>query len=331
MCGQHEISIIVPVYIGGKHFEICLKSLTQLNKKPHEVIIVGDGDGDGSWKKGIDYGFKAMRQEKQGGPAKARNFGAKAATGEWLLFLDADVEASQNLISVAQQAIMQHPDADAFIGSYDDSPGDLRFLSQYRNLLHHFVHQEAGPEASTFWGACGLIRKSAFEKVGGFDAETYAIPSIEDIELGYRIKQAGMRIRHQNDLIIKHWKRWTAVNMLRTDTFQRAAPWTKLILQTKGNHYELNLGIKYRIGLICSCLLFCTPIIFICSPLPAVILGLICVISNLWIHQHFFSFLKKKKGVFFSVKSMFWRWIYDLCSGLGFLTGFARYISSKAK
>ena len=326
-----RISIIVPVHTGGIHFDICSQSLAQMDSKPHEIIIVGDGDGDGSWKKGADYGFKAIRQETQGGPAKARNFGAKAATGDWLLFLDADVEASSNLISVAQKAIAHYPDTDAFIGSYDDSPGDKNFLSQYRNLLHHFVHQEAGAEASTFWGACGLVRKSAFEKVKGFDAETYAIPSIEDIELGYRLRKAGVKIRHQNDLLIKHWKRWTAVNMIRTDTLQRAAPWTKLLLQTQGNHYELNLGLKYRIGLACSCLILSIPIAFIISPLLALILGLVCIISDLWINVRFFHFLKNRKGIFFSVKSIFWRWIYDLCSGFGFLIGFARHISSSYK
>lgn len=297
-----------------------------MDSKPHEIIIVGDGEGDGSWRKAAEYGFKAICQKIQGGPAKARNFGANEATGDWLLFLDADVEASSDLISVAQKAIRQNPDTDAFIGSYDDRPGDPGFLSQYRNLLHHFVHQEAGPEASTFWGACGLVNKSAFEKVKGFDAKTYAIPSIEDIELGYRLKNAGMRIRHQNDLLIKHWKRWTAVNMIRTDTFQRAVPWTKLILDTEGSHNELNLGIKYRISLVFSFMILFVPIISIISLLLALTLCLVCVLSNLWIHARFLNFLKSRKGVFFSIKSVFWRWIYDLCSGFGFLIGFARYI-----
>jgi glycosyltransferase involved in cell wall biosynthesis len=331
MSKSPKISIIVPVYTGGKHFDICLQSLTQVDLKPHEIIIVGDGEGDGSWRKADTYGFRGICQETQGGPAKARNFGATVATGEWLLFLDADVEASPNLISIAQKSITQYSDTDAFIGSYDDSPGDTGFLSQYRNLLHHFVHQEAGSEASTFWGACGLIRKSAFEKVGGFDAKTYTAPSIEDIELGYRLKRADMRIRHQNDLLVKHWKRWTAIKMLRTDLFQRAVLWTKLILQTKESHYELNLGLKYRIGLVCSFLILFAPIVLIFSPFLALTLSLICAIFYLWIHARLFHFLKNKKGLYFTVKSAFWRWVYDLCSGLGFIIGYTSYLSSNSK
>ena len=135
MCKSPKISIIVPVYVGGNHFDICLQSLRQVDLKPHEIIIVGDGEGDGSWRKADTCGFKAICQETQGGPAKARNFGASAATGDWLFFLDADVEASLNLISIAQKAITQYPDTDAFIGSYDDNPGDKGFVSQYRKLM----------------------------------------------------------------------------------------------------------------------------------------------------------------------------------------------------
>ena len=67
-------------------------------------------------------------------------------------------------------------------------------VSQYRNLLHHFVHQHGNSEASTFWAGCGAIRRSVFEEMGGFDEQRFPTPSIEDIELGYRLRQAGHRI-----------------------------------------------------------------------------------------------------------------------------------------
>ena len=81
-------------------------------------------------------------------------------------------------------------------------------VSQYRNLLHHFVHQEGNPEASTFWAGCGAVRRAAFDAVAGYDEARFRRPSIEDIELGYRLRRAGYRIRLDRDLQCTHLKRW---------------------------------------------------------------------------------------------------------------------------
>lgn len=134
------------------------------------------------------------------------------------------------------------PSLAALIGSYDDAPGDPAFLSQYRNLLHHHTHQTAEEWAHTFWGACGAVRREALFAVGGFD-ESIAIPAMEDVELGYRLVRAGQRIRLVKDLQVKHLKRWEVLGMLRTDIFQRALPWARLLLREGRLHDDLNLRL----------------------------------------------------------------------------------------
>ena len=129
----------------------------------------------------------------------------------------------------------EDPGLAAAIGSYDDAPGETNFLSQYKNLLHHYVHQTGNPEASTFWGACGAIRREVFLTMGGFNEE-YSRPCIEDIELGYRLKRAGFTIRLEKELQIKHLKRWDIVSLVKTDFFSRALPWTALILEIQRVH-----------------------------------------------------------------------------------------------
>ena len=74
-----------------------------------------------------------------------------------------------------------------------DAPAAANFLSQYKNLLHHYVHQHAHTQASTFWTGCGAMRLSTFLALGGFDAAAYRRPSIEDIDLGYRLRRRGGR------------------------------------------------------------------------------------------------------------------------------------------
>ena len=57
-------------------------------------------------------------------------------------------------------------------------------MAAFRNLLHHTVHCRSQGEVGSFWAGLGAVRRSAFETAGGFDAERYPEPSIEDIELG---------------------------------------------------------------------------------------------------------------------------------------------------
>lgn len=61
------------------------------------------------------------------------------------------------------QVFEEDPALDALFKSYDKSPAAPNLLSQYRNLLHHWTHQQAREEASTFWaGVAGAVRRSVF-------------------------------------------------------------------------------------------------------------------------------------------------------------------------
>ena len=222
-----------------------------------EIIVVSDGESDGSWRLAEAFGVRLIRLPVSGGPAKARNIGAKSARGDILFFVDADVEIHPDTLSKVAESFEANDGLAALIGSYDDSPGEPNFLSQYRNLIHHYTHQRASLEISTFWGACGAVRRSIFEQVGGFD-EGYRKPCIEDIELGYRLKYAGHRIHLRPDIQVKHLKRWTPVSMLRADIFYRALPWTNLLMQVQRTRpafhqrfmQELNLKWSSRFSVV---------------------------------------------------------------------------------
>lgn len=246
---QLRVSVIIPVHNGGDSFRRCLSSLAKTTPPPSEIIVVADGDTDGSWLLAKEFNAKVLRINARGGPAQARNLGAKAAQGDILFFVDADVVVYPDTISQVASTFSREPDLAALIGSYDDAPGATNFLSQYRNLLHHYVHQTGCEEASTFWGACGAIRRQVFLSLGGFD-ESYRQPSIEDIELGYRLKQAGYRIRLCKDLQVKHLKRWEMGSLLKADFFYRALPWTELILRDRQLINDLNLQVSSRVSVM---------------------------------------------------------------------------------
>jgi GT2 family glycosyltransferase len=82
---------------------------------------------------------------------------------------------------------------DAVIGSYDTTPLAGNLISQYKNLLHHYMHQHTNREACTFWTGCGAIRAKPFQNLGGFE-ECFERLCVEDIEFGTRLQEAGGRI-----------------------------------------------------------------------------------------------------------------------------------------
>jgi len=244
------ISVVVPVYNGGESFRQCLRSLTALNPPPMEVIVVADGDTDGSRHMAEEFGTQVIRLPiSSGGPARPRNIGALQAKGEYLFFVDADVCVPPDILSRVAVTFHHNPGLTALIGSYDDTPNAQNFLSQYKNLFHHYVHQNAQKEASTFWGACGAIRRKIFLEIGGFD-EKYHRPSIEDIELGYRLKKEGHQIQLCNDINVKHLKRWDICSLLKADFFYRAIPWTELILRDRRFTNDLNIRHSERLCVV---------------------------------------------------------------------------------
>jgi len=241
------VSVIVPVHNGQEHLARCLARLRPAMGNICELIVVDDGSDDNSAQIAASYGARVVRTEVHAGPATARNRGAAAARGDILLFLDADVEVYPDTISRIVEALANDPTLDAVIGSYDDKPQASNFMSQYRNLMHSFVHQSGKREAATFWAGCGAIRRQVFFDCGMFN-ELYSAPAIEDIELGYRLTQAGRRIALISEVRVKHLKRWSMRNVIKTDFFYRALPWSNLIVRSGHMPNDLNLRISQRIS-----------------------------------------------------------------------------------
>ncbi|MBI5083979.1 MAG: glycosyltransferase family 2 protein [Acidobacteria bacterium] len=241
--GHVLVSVVIPAYNARETLELCLGNLMESQPSPpYECLVVDDGSTDGSAEIAARYGARVLSTGGRKGPAYARNIGARAAAGNVLLFLDADVTVHPDTVELVRSAFAADPKLDALMGSYDDAPGTEDFLSQYRNLMHCFTHQTSRREACTFWSGCGAIRKDLFLEHGGFDEE-FGRPAIEDIELGYRLQQAGRKLMLDREIQVKHLKRWTFLNLLKTDVLDRGIPWTELILRDQRMPNDLNLQL----------------------------------------------------------------------------------------
>jgi GT2 family glycosyltransferase len=314
---QHiSVSIIIPTHKFGVEFGECLKSIEQLSVKPDEVVVVFDGCMDSFENPSNALNVIFCATQKQSGPAAARNLGAQKATGDILFFVDSDVTLKADAIEQIVSFFRENSAISAIFGSYDNKPFAKNFISQYRNLMHHYVHQTSNEKAATFWGACGAIRRDAFIKVGGFD-ESFAKPSIEDIELGYRLNSAGFEIRLLKSLYIKHLKRWELKSLIMTDFFCRALPWSKLILKNKNMLNDLNLKVSNRL----SVLLVFLSIAFLAVSFwlkAFVILAVLALLTVISINLPFYKFFLKNKGGFFVLKVVPLHLLYYLYSGVAF-------------
>jgi GT2 family glycosyltransferase len=317
-----SISIIIPAHNGDDLFQQCLASVTALDPAPTELVVVVDGNCGQARELAETVGATVIAIPDRTGPARARNLGAWQARGDILFFVDSDVALPSGALNHIMMLFASEPDLAALIGSYDDEPGAPDFLSQYRNLLHHFVHQTGDEEASTFWGACGAIRRDAFLALGGFD-EAYRYPSIEDIELGYRLKRAGYRIHLHKSLQVKHLKQWDPVSVVKTDFFHRALPWTELILRDSHFVNDLNLRVSSRASVALTFLLLgATAGVLRYPPLVLIMAHLIGALVLL--NRSFYHFLLRNRGLSFTLRALPWHWFYFFYSGLAFcivLTG----------
>ena len=226
-----------------------------------------------------------------------------------------DVLLPNNYIARLSQAFADHPEASAVIGSYDDQPAAPRLVSRYRNLLHHYTHQHGSREAQTFWAGCGAVKRKAFEDVGGFD-ESYRLPSVEDIDLGYRLRQAGHHIRLVPDWQVKHLKQWRLRDLIFTDIGRRAIPWTKLLRREKRLDNDLNIDHSSRLSAALVCLGVCLlPLGFFWH--PAFFLGALLLALATALNWTFYRFLARTGGWCFAIRAIPLHWLYFLGATLG--------------
>jgi len=313
-----HVSIIVPVYNNVKELPECVSGLVASSGADTEIIVVDDGSRDGSPFVAAQMGIKVAQLPKNSGPATARNYGARLARGSILFFVDADVVLAPDAVARVRRAFKERTDIGAVFGSYDADPKAKGLVSRYRNLLHHFVHQKGKEAASTFWGGCGAVRRSVYEEVGGFDETFRPTCSIEDIELGYRIRRAGHGILLDKRLQGKHLKRWTLRSMISTDITHRAIPWSRLILETGIAPDDLNLKTGQRAS-FALVVLGCLFLVLALFRTEALALAAIALISVVVLNRDLYRFFSRQHGTLFAAACIPLHLLYYLYSGFTYL------------
>jgi GT2 family glycosyltransferase len=317
-----RLSVIVPFHRNLPQLERCLRPLT--DRPPEsELIVVADGAVDDCRPLVSTGGGRLVEIDGPFGPAVARNRGAAIARGEILLFVDSDVVVPAGNLARVLAMFEAESGLDAVFGAYDEAPADPGFVSQYKNLAHSFVHQSSEPEARTFWAGFGAVRRRVFLDAGGFD-ERFSRPSMEDIDLGYRLSRQGRRIQMDHTLRVCHLKRWTVTSLVATDVLDRGIPWTQLILREGRLDNDLNLRVSQRASVALAYLFaglavasFRWP--WLAVPCALAAAGLVCLSWPLY------RFFHSRRGLLFTLGVFPLQLLYHLYNGVSFAIGASVY------
>ena len=320
---QASVAIIVPAYRADDNLRRCLSSIAAAAPPADEFLVVIDGGDSAACSAALQAGARTLVLPIHAGPAVARNAGAQSVSSDLLFFIDSDVLIPRDAVAQVRQAFLDHPEAAAIFGSYDDAPDAPNLLSQYKNLLHHYVHQRSREDASTFWTGCGAIRADAFRALNGFDS-CYRIPCMEDIELGYRLRASGRQIRLVKSLQVKHLKHWTARSLLHADLIARALPWSQLILTSGVLINDLNLTLSSRLSALLVYGLLLT--LGLALHWPVLLwLALLQALALLVLNADLYRFFLRKRGLLFTLAVIPWHWFYFFYGALAFAIALVQY------
>jgi glycosyltransferase involved in cell wall biosynthesis len=320
--GERTVSVVIPAFNSEKTLAACLRAVFSSDYPSFEVILVNDGSADQTASIAAKFPCKQIDLAKNIGAAAARNRGVRAAKGDLLFFLDADIVIEKDTLTKVARTFVDRPEISALFCSYQKNTPSGNFCSTYKNLFHHFTHQTAREDAATFCAGFGAIYRESFLRVGGFD-ESYR--NMEDVELGYRLHQRGYKIFLNKDIQVTHRKVYSPAELVRSDFLHRAIPWTRIMLEKRIYRNDLNTRYANMASAFTTfCLLVTLPLIPF-RPSLAIILPLLFLLL-FFLNWKFYRFVYGEKGLWFLLRAVVVNWFGYLYSGLGAVFGMASYL-----
>lgn len=197
-----NIDIIVVTYNSQEWIKGLIKSISNLNYNLKEIsLIFVDNNSKDSTLKSIKKecqtikskikSLKVIKNEKNEGFGIANNIGAKHSQSEYLFFLNVDTELEKDSLKEVKLEIEKD--------NKNFASWELRQFPYEHPKLYNPVTLE------TSWssGACVIVKKDTFEKINGFDKNIFMYA--EDVDLSWRIRATGKRIKYVPKAIVNHF------------------------------------------------------------------------------------------------------------------------------
>lgn len=219
------LRVVVVTYSPGEVLGDFLDSLGEATSRPLDVVLADNGSTDGAPEAAADSGrARLLPTGGNLGYGTAANHGAAGAVGEWLVVANPDIVWTAGSLDRLLEAGARWPRAAAIGPRIVTMDGHLypsaRALPSLGRGVGHALfgwfwpsnpwtrsyRQERGApkEGRTGWlsGSCLLLRREAFEAVGGFDPSYFMF--FEDVDLCERLHAAGWDVVYAPDAVVRH-------------------------------------------------------------------------------------------------------------------------------
>lgn len=203
--GQADVTAIVVAHDSAHALPGCLHALSAAGVP---TLVVDNASRDRSDAVAERHGARVVRNARNEGYGRANNIGARAVESAFLLVCNPDVTVEPGSVAELLNATRRYPDAGFFAPKIVEPSGRVFF--QPRSLLATYLENPSGPLVlpegdacvPSASGACFLIRRDLFLRLGGFDERIFLF--YEDDDLCRRLTDAGAALIYVPAAVVRH-------------------------------------------------------------------------------------------------------------------------------
>ncbi|MFH0783329.1 MAG: glycosyltransferase [Pseudomonadota bacterium] len=244
MAEKFKVSLAIPCFNAEIFIGQVLESIMAQTRQPDEILIIDDGSSDNTKK--IVSQFSQIRlicHDNNQGIAAARNSAIKHASGDIIVFLDADALASPEYIE-EMVAGFTGEDVAGVNGRAIESVQKTIYDKWRKDVLFQEWGDEHRQEVYFLFGMCAAYRKKVLEEVGGFN-ELFRI-SGEDMDISYRIRKMGYRLAYTPKALVYHLREDSRQTIMRM-TFRHC--FWGFLAQKKNHCYQNKISLGESAGI----------------------------------------------------------------------------------